>query len=209
MKEIKIKVCGMTSLEQVRQLAAMHIDYAGFIFYEKSPRFLSDKIAPADLRSVAGIKKVGVFVNEATDKIRTAVKDYGLDAVQLHGDETPEFCRTLRSETAVIKAFRVSGDEDLSAMIKPYEANVDYFLFDTKAKEYGGTGRKFDWSVLEKSAIVKPYFLSGGIGLNDGEQLRAFTSANEVFSLDVNSKFETEPGVKDLELVKSFLSKIK
>ncbi|MCH5597116.1 phosphoribosylanthranilate isomerase [Niabella ginsengisoli] len=209
MNDVKIKVCGMTSLKQVQELALIGVDYAGFIFYEKSPRHLGNKIAASDLKYFSDIKKVGVFVNESKEKIIRTIDEYGLDAVQLHGDETPELCESLKDTITVIKAFRVTGDEDLVNMLQPYEDSVDYFLFDTKAKEYGGTGKKFDWSVLEKISINKPYFLSGGIGINDIEQVKLFTSANNVFAVDVNSKFETEPGVKEIFPLKEFVAQIR
>ncbi|MGC4231650.1 MAG: phosphoribosylanthranilate isomerase [Niabella sp.] len=209
MELLKIKVCGMTDMQQVEQLAAMGADYAGFIFYEKSPRFAGNKLAAADLKGFASIQKVGVFVNESVDVILQTVDEYGLNAVQLHGDETADFCSGIKGKVTVIKAFRVKGDEDLSEILKPYEKAADYFLFDTKAQEYGGTGKKFDWSVLSKGNITKPYFLSGGIGMDDMEQVKQFTLTNNVFALDVNSKFETAPGTKDMESVKKFLRGIK
>nr|WP_317236193.1 phosphoribosylanthranilate isomerase [Niabella hibiscisoli] len=159
MNQPRIKVCGMTSMQQVEELAALGVDYAGFIFYEKSPRFVGSKVVAANLKAFSGIQKVGVFVNETAEKILQIVTDYGLDAVQLHGDETPEHCKALSAETTVIKAFRVKGDENLNEVLASYEDCVDYFLFDTKAQEYGGTGKKFDWSVLERTSINKPYFL--------------------------------------------------
>lgn len=210
MNQPRIKVCGMTSMQQVQELAASGVDYAGFIFYEKSPRFVAGKIIAGDLKAFTGIQKVGVFVNETVGNILQIVADYGLNAVQLHGDETPEFCKALLGEVTVIKAFRVRGDETaLAELLTSYEDSVDYFLFDTKAKEYGGTGKKFDWSVLTHMPINKPYFLSGGIGPDDAEQVKAFVTTHPVFSLDVNSKFETEPGVKDIELVRRFIKAIR
>ncbi len=208
MNQPRIKVCGMTSIQQVQELAALGADYAGFIFYEKSPRFVADKISVDALKAFTGIQKVGVFVNESVERILQVVADYGLHAVQLHGDETPAFCKALSDETTVIKAFRVRGDENLTEILNPYEDSVDYFLFDTKAQEYGGTGKKFDWSVLERAFISKPFFLSGGIGVDDAEQVKAFTNNNNVFSLDVNSKFEIAPGVKDMEQVQRFIKAI-
>lgn len=205
MQNVKIKVCGITSTEQVQQLADLGVDYAGFIFYDKSLRYVGNKIEATELKAISGIEKVGVFVNESIEKIKQTIKQYGLNAVQLHGDETPSLCKALANEATVIKAFRIKGDEDLLTIIKPYTDMVDYFLFDTKAQEYGGTGKKFDWSVLANTEIPKPYFLSGGIGLEDADKTRQFTQTNPVFALDVNSKFETEPGVKDLEKVKYFL----
>lgn len=199
----------MTDMQQVEQLAAIGVDYAGFIFYEKSPRFAANKLAAADLKAFSAIQKVGVFVNESIEMILQTVDEYGLNAIQLHGDETADFCDGIKEKVTVIKAFRVKGDENLSEILKPYEKAADYFLFDTKAQEYGGTGKKFDWSVLSKANITKPYFLSGGIGLDDVEQVKQFTLTNNVFALDVNSKFEIAPGIKDIESVKEFLGSIK
>lgn len=209
MNQPRIKVCGMTSMQQVQELAALGADYAGFIFYEKSPRFVAGKIPVDELKAFTGIQKAGVFVNESAERILQIVADYGLNAVQLHGDETPEFAKELSAETTVIRAFRVRGDENLTELLSPYEDSVDYFLFDTKAQEYGGTGKKFDWSVLERASINKPYFLSGGIGVDDAEQVKTFINNNNVFSLDVNSRFEIEPGVKDMEQVRRFMQDIR
>lgn len=209
MSQTRIKVCGITSIQQVQELAALGAHYAGFIFYDKSPRFVACKIVAGDLKAFTGIQKVGVFVNETVENVLQIVADYGLNAVQLHGDETPEFAKALSAETTVIKAFRVRGDENLTELLKPYEDAVDYFLFDTRAQEYGGTGKKFDWSVLERTSINKPYFLSGGIGVDDADEVKTFISTHPVFSLDVNSKFEIEPGVKDIELVRRFIKAIR
>lgn len=210
MNQPYIKVCGMTSMQQVHELAALGVDYAGFIFYEKSPRFVGSKIAAEDLKTFTGIQKVGVFVNETAEKVLQIVAEYALDAVQLHGDETPELCKNLLGEVTVIKAFRIKGDEAaLTELLASYEDSVDYFLFDTRAQEYGGTGLKFDWSVLAHASINKPYFLSGGIGLDDAEQVKAFITNNNIFSLDVNSRFEIEPGVKDIDQVRQFIQTVR
>jgi len=199
----------MTSLAQVQQLAVLGADYAGFIFYEKSPRYVADKILSSDLKSFKAMQKVGVFVNESAEKILQTVDTYGLNLVQLHGDESPEYCNSLRSYIPIIKAFRVKGDESLTALTKPYENLVDYFLFDNKAKEYGGTGKKFDWSALGNTTFNTPYFLSGGIGMDDTDAVQTFLKKQSVFALDVNSRFETAPGIKDLNLVELFIQAIK
>ena len=210
MSQTRIKVCGITSIQQVQELAGLGVHYVGFIFYDKSPRFVAGKILAGDLKAFTGIQKVGVFVNETVENVLQIVADYGLNAVQLHGDETPEFCKTLLDKVKVIKAFRVRGDETaLAELLASYEDSVDYFLFDTKAQEYGGTGKKFDWSVLMHTPINKPYFLSGGIGIDDAEQVKTFITAHPVFSLDVNSKFEIEPGVKEMEQVQRFIKAIR
>ncbi len=209
MNAVKLKVCGMTSMQQVAQLADLEVDFSGFIFYDKSPRNVVGKIDPFVLKRFERIQKVGVFVNESKEHILKIVDEYGLNVVQLHGDETPAFCKSLLSDVSVVKAFRIHGDDQLNEVLKCYEEVVDYFLFDTKAQEYGGTGKQFDWAVLERSAISKPYFLSGGIGLNDAEQVQLFTAKNEVYAIDVNSKFEIAPGVKNMELIKQFVLNIK
>ncbi|GAB3427521.1 phosphoribosylanthranilate isomerase [Niabella aquatica] len=208
MKQLKIKVCGMTVMQQVEQLAAMGVDYAGFIFYEKSPRFVGNKLSAEALKMFNGIQKVGVFVNESIEKIFRIVDAYGLNAVQLHGDETADICSSVKDKVTVIKAFGLKGNENLSEILKPYESAIDCFLFDTKTQEYGGSGKKFDWSVLGEK-ITKPYFLSGGIGIDDVEQVKQLVLTNDIFALDVNSRFEVAPGIKDMERIKEFLAGLK
>lgn len=209
MKQPLVKVCGMTQLEQVQQLKALGADYMGFIFYPSSPRYVVGKIEPAALRQLDGIEKVGVFVNAAPDEIQEKVKQYGLTAVQLHGDETPEFIASLELPIPIIKVFRVAGDEDLQVLTKPYAAIADFFLFDTKAKEYGGTGKKFDWSFLENVQLDRDWFLSGGIGPDDVAGVKHLLGQTSVHALDLNSRFEMEPGVKDLEKLGRFLKELK
>ncbi len=194
----------MTLMEQVHQLAELGVDYAGFIFYEKSPRFAGRKIKAEELKEVKNLQKVGVFVNETEDNILARVEQFGLNAVQLHGDETPALCNSLRKRVEVIKAFRIGGEEDPRVLTVDYKGQVNYFLFDTMAAAYGGTGKKFDWSVLDRVSLSEPYFLSGGIGLTDVEQVKLFTERNDVFALDVNSRFETAPGVKDMNKITEF-----
>lgn len=204
-----IKVCGITSLEQARQLATLGVQYAGFIFYNKSPRYVVNKILPGELKTLGGIKKTGVFVNAELDDVITTIHNYGLHGVQLHGDELPEFCKQLKQHATVIKAFRILGDEDMEEIVKDYNDAVDYFLFDTKAKEYGGTGKKFDWTKLAQAKLKKPFFLSGGIGPHDAAEIAEFTALQPKFTLDINSKFETEPGVKNMQLVKEFVDEVR
>lgn len=203
----------MTQLQQVKQLAELGVDYAGFIFYENSPRYVVGKIQPGELKSLhAEILKVGVFVNETEDKILKIAAAYGLDFVQLHGDETPDFCRNISAHIKIIKAFRLQGDEDVIALMKDYTEAADLFLFDTKAKDYGGTGKKFNWDILQQTSLNKPYFLSGGISYTDVDLLNDFIKNsiyNDLYALDINSKFETEPGVKDINLVTRFVDEIR
>ncbi|WP_235553854.1 phosphoribosylanthranilate isomerase [Niabella agricola] len=198
----------MTQLQQVKQLAALGVDYAGFIFYPASPRYAAGKIEPAALKELKDIKKVGVFVNAAGETIRETVEAYGLEAVQLHGDETPEFIGSLNTNAQIIKVFRLKGNEAIAALTEPFEKQVAAFLFDTKAKEYGGTGRKFDWSALRSVDLKNPWFLSGGIGPGDIADLKSFLADQKVHALDVNSRFETTPGVKDMASIEKFIREL-
>ena len=212
---MNIKVCGITQLKQLEHLDAMEIDFAGLNFYKESPRCVIDKISGEEIKnSDFNIKKVGVFVNESFSKIMKTVEEYNLDIVQLHGDETPSLCRQLSDETEVIKTFRVNNEtKSVEELIKKYDDACDYYLFDTGgyssplavgwAGDFGGTGTQFDWKLLSNSRIEKPFFLAGGIGLQDVVKVKTFGHP-DFFAVDINSKFEISPGVKDLDLVKMF-----
>jgi phosphoribosylanthranilate isomerase len=208
---MNIKVCGITSLKQLKQLDGLDIDYAGLIFYKESPRYIGDKISKKELKNADfDIKTVGVFVDPEMIDVLDAIDEYGLDAVQLHGNETPGMCGDLSSEVEVIKAFRIGNDNtNIDKLVEPYDAVCDFYLFDTaKEGEPGGTGQSFDWSVLSKSRIEKPFFLSGGIGPGDAAKVKAFRHS-DFYAIDINSKFEKEPGVKDMALVLQFLQALK
>ncbi|MBO9151019.1 phosphoribosylanthranilate isomerase [Chitinophaga sp. GCM10012297] len=206
---MKIKVCGITRKEDLDALVQLGADYAGFIFYGKSPRFVGNKLDGRTVRETGGkIGKVGVFVNADPQQVLQTVKDYGLDMVQLHGEESIAVCQQLRLSVPVIKAFPMgekAGGADYAA---PFMAVTDYFLFDTAGKEYGGTGRQFDWQLLNGYSYDKPFFLSGGIGPEDAEAVLRWRHGH-LFSLDVNSRFETAPGVKDMDKVAAFIKTIK
>lgn len=209
MSRPQVKVCGMTQLQQVAQLVELGVDYAGFIFYAPSPRYVGAKIDPSALKQLTGIKKAGVFVNAPEEEVLEKITAYGLDMVQLHGEESPEYCGRLQGSVAeLVKVFRVAGDEDMAIITTPYKEVATAFLFDTKARAYGGTGKKFDWSGLQKAKLKRPYFLSGGIGPDDVDEAHSFLKNNEVYALDVNSKFERAPGIKDIQLLADFLSKL-
>jgi phosphoribosylanthranilate isomerase len=201
---MNIKVCGITQMKQLQQLDGLNIDFAGFIFHKDSPRYVGDKISKDELQSADfDVKKVGVFVNATYDEIMNTVEDYGLDIVQLHGDETPELCEQLLEDVEVIKAFSIGSDDEMSIdeMIADYDEVCDYYLFDTKINgATGGTGEKFDWKKIAKSKIEKPFFLSGGISVDDIAKIKAFKHP-DYFGIDVNSKFEKSPGVKDMALL--------
>ena len=210
---MNIKVCGITQIKQLRQLEAMNIDFAGLIFYKESPRYVGDKLPKEEIKSADfDIKKVGVFVNPEMIDVLDAIDDYGLDIVQLHGDESPSMCEDLSSEVEVIKAFRiVKGDNvDIDKLVQPYDAVCDYYLFDTASlkESFGGTGQQFDWSILNKAKIEKPFFLSGGIGLEDAQRVKAFKHP-DFYAVDINSKFEKEPGVKDMGSILQFIQAFK
>jgi len=229
---MKLKICGMKHVENIQQVANLQPDYLGFIFYDKSKRNF-EGIIPEFYNS---IKKTGVFVNEYVEIVISLVEEYRLDAIQLHGDESVDFIINLKRQLAenralfieenktikkkknqhyiskkeveVIKVFGIK-DEFNFDVLKPYLEVVDFFLFDTKGKERGGNGIKFDWSVLEKYPFDKPFFLSGGIGLEDVSEVQKIRKSNlPIYGLDVNSKFESKPGVKEIEALKKFKNEI-
>ena len=208
---MNIKVCGITEMKQLQQLDGLDIDFAGLIFYKDSPRFINGKISGKELKKAdLDLRKVGVFVNPEMIDVLDAIDEYGLDAVQLHGEELPSMCEDLSSEVEVIKAFRVGEGEDIDKMIAPFDAVCDYYLFDTGGlkESFGGTGKQFDWSLLQKAKIEKPFFLSGGISLDDVARLKEFKHP-DLFGVDINSRFETAPGIKDMKLVLQFKQALK
>lgn len=209
---MKIKVCGITQLDQLKQLDELGVDYAGLIFFRQSARYMMEKLKTTDVKDLSlNLEKVGVFVNASEEDIITQVELYGLDLVQLHGDETPAFCKHISDAVSVIKAFRITkhNEQNIDWMVKPYEECCDYYLFDTNRKgAYGGTGEKFDWKILSNNKINKPFFLSGGISLADVENVKAFQHPF-FYAVDINSMFESEPGVKDMGQVKMFIEQLK
>jgi phosphoribosylanthranilate isomerase len=208
---MKIKVCGNRDLQQLKELELLGIDYAGLIFYEQSPRYVLKNITGKEVLDLnLSISKVGVFVNASEEEIMKQVEDFGLNMVQLHGDETASFCNRISDHIKVMKAFRITdSDSNIDWLVKEYDEVCDYYLFDkANAGLYGGTGEKFDWNLLENSAIGKPFFLSGGISRDDAAALKSFHHPF-FYGVDVNSRFEIEPGIKDMKLVKEFVNQIK
>jgi phosphoribosylanthranilate isomerase len=208
---MKIKVCGNRDLSQLKELDDLGINYAGFIFYEQSPRYVLKKIKGEEVKNLKlDIEKVGVFVNASEEEVMKGIDEFGLNVVQLHGDETSLFCSQISDHIKVIKAFRITDpDTNIDWMVKEFDEACDYYLFDKgSAGLYGGTGQKFDWNILAKSAINKPFFLSGGIDINDAEALKEFKHPF-FYGVDVNSRFETEPGIKNVELIKDFVKQLK
>ncbi len=202
---MNIKVCGITQFKQMQQLDALNVDFVGIIFHPTSPRYVGDKLEKKDIKKADfEFKKVGVFVNPEMIDVLDAIDEYGLDVVQLHGNESAEMCEDLSTEVEVIKAFSIdSSIKDIDALVAPYDAVCDYYLFDTAGKSAGGNGEQFDWSILAKAKIEKPFFLSGGIGVADIAKIKAFKHP-DFFGVDVNSKLEKEPGIKDMALVLQF-----
>jgi phosphoribosylanthranilate isomerase len=204
---INIKVCGITGIKQLKQLDGLDIEFAGLIFYKGSPRYVRDKLPMKDVQALdLDIKKVGVFVNAEFKEVMQAIDDYALDIVQLHGDETPYQCEELSEHTEVIKVFSIGeADKDIDEMVADYDDVCDYYLFDTSVKSVaqGGTGKKFDWKKLSKSKIEKPFFLSGGIEMDDAVKLKTIKHP-DFYGVDINSRFEKEPGVKDMVSVLQF-----
>ena len=209
---VRIKICGMKYQENIEVVAALQPDYMGFIFYDKSPRLVDSEIPDVS----KNIKKMGVFVNETIEGIIDKVEKYSLQAVQLHGNESAEFCGELKSIfehceksfIEIIKVFSVKDDFDFS-ILEPYEEVCDYYLFDTKGKLPGGNGFTFNWEVLKNYPSNKPYFLSGGIGLEEIDNVLSFLRRQEsknCYAIDINSKFELKPGLKDIEKLKTFIS---
>ncbi len=191
---MKLKVCGLNDRENILQVLDCKPDYIGFIFYEKSPR-CAGGLSTEFAQSISSAKKVGVFVNETESRILDYVSRFGLDYVQLHGDETAEFCKSLRNKVPVIKAFPINDEFDFSSL-KAFLDVCDYFLFDSKSEQYGGSGKAFNHSKLNEYKLDKPYFLSGGLSLENIHGIR------DAYCLDVNSKFEILPGIKDINKLK-------
>ena len=205
----QLKVCGLTKMDQIQELISMNVDFLGFIFYEKSPRFVLNHLSLEGISAINHQGKVGVFVNESIEKIAEISEKANLNFIQLHGDEDENFIKDLRKnvkkEVKLIKVFRVG--ETFNFQFSIFKSLVDYFLFDTDSKAFGGTGKTFDWQILNEIEIPKPYFLSGGISLENIHQLA--TINQQPIALDINSKFEIEPGIKDIEKIKTFKSLLK
>lgn len=201
-----VKICGMTDIDNISQMLFLEPDFLGFIFYPKSPRYVVGKLKPDMLSIIPDtVKRVGVFVNSTEAEMRQMASTYGLNVIQLHGDEKPTVCKRLREEGyEVIKAFSIASESDFEK-IWAYEDVVDYYLFDTKTPGYGGSGQEFDWHLILRQPIRKPWFLSGGISPEN------IASAAQIgaYVLDLNSKFETSPGIKDYRRLQAALASLK
>jgi phosphoribosylanthranilate isomerase len=206
---IKVKVCGLRDPLNVREIAGYGPDYMGFIFYPRSKRFVGENPGETVFREVkAGILKVGVFVDDSFGNIQEQCSRYSLNLVQLHGTESAQYCAYIKSMgLRVIKAFGVDNQFAFGTLV-PYLKCCDYFLFDTKSEQHGGTGLKFNWEKLKEYAFKIPFFLGGGVGPGDVAAIGTI-SHPAFYAVDINSRFETEPGLKNNEQVRAFIQEIK
>ena len=201
-----IKVCGMRDEDNIRQLEQLDIDWMGFIFYSGSPRYVGQKVKYLPEK----VKKIGVFVDQNPQIIRERAMQNNLDAIQLHGSEPPWYCINLQEEGyQVIKSFGIDPDGFIpNAQLNAYEGKCNYFLFDTKTKLHGGSGKRFNWEKLAEYNGDTPFILSGGISPEDAEEIKSFKHP-KFAGIDINSRFETEPAIKDTEMIKSFIKQIR
>ena len=208
---MRVKVCGITQQDQLEMLPEAGATFAGLIFYPKSPRYVLRHMTTNQIKKENNVNKVGVFVNASTEEVLHMVDECRLHMVQLHGDETPRYCEKIADYISVVKAFRISDSDNIGWRIQEYMDVCDMFMFDTEGVGYGGTGKKFNWDKLKNVAVGKPYFLSGGIEPSDVEKLKEFETraeAKALFAIDINSKFELMPGVKDMDSIKNFIKQL-
>lgn len=215
----QLKICGMLHPENIAGVASLQPDYLGFIFFKGSKRYAAGLLPEVVQALPASIKRTGVFVNEDLETVLALVLKYGLNAVQLHGPESADYCKTLsdrfsQQESAketgvalkVIKAFGIDETFDFH-QLEAYKGAVDYFLFDTQTPDHGGSGKTFSWALLEKYTLDIPYFLSGGIGLESVNALKEIKDPR-LLAIDVNSRFELEPGLKNINQLKEFIHQL-
>ena len=203
---MKIKICGLKFESNILGLSKLEPDYMGFVFWEKSKRLV---IGSTPNLSQTKIKKTGVFVNADFEKIKDKVRVHKLEAIQLHGLESPEFCEKIKDlGVEIIKAFSIDENFNFNVLEK-YELCSDYFLFDTKGKSPGGNGISFDWEILRNYKYEKKFFLSGGIGIESINAIKKIKNLSlPLFCVDINSRFELNPGEKNIELIKSFKNRL-
>ncbi len=208
---MRVKVCGITQEEQLVQLPGACVSFAGFIFYPKSPRYVLRHMTTSQIKKENTVNKVGVFVNASVDEVLQMVDECRLHMVQLHGDETPKFCEKIADYISVVKAFRFSETDNIGWRLQQYMDYCDMFMIDTEGVGYGGTGKKFNLEKLRGVQVGKPYFLSGMIEQGDAEKLNAFAQqpvAKALFAIDISTKFEVMPGIKDINLIKNFTKQL-
>jgi phosphoribosylanthranilate isomerase len=201
-----VKICGMREPVNIKAAGGLMPDIMGFIFYKHSPRYAGEQLNPEILAELSPeIRKTGVFVNARFSEISETVEKYSLDMVQLHGEELPELCSQLRSKgIQVIKAFSISESKSFIPCYEYFKV-TDYFLFDTMTINHGGSGQKFEWRLLDNFDPGHPFFLSGGIGPMDADKINGIQNPS-IYGIDLNSRFETEPGLKDIEMLRKFIN---
>jgi phosphoribosylanthranilate isomerase len=201
-----IKVCGLTDEKNLKAIANLNIDMIGLNFYPSSKRYLGENERFAALIP-EHIENVGVFVDEEFEKVRQIAEKHKLDYLQLHGNETPEYCKRMQKFTRIIKAFGITKDTNIDKQCRGYEM-CDFFLFDTKTPLHGGSGKKFDWDILQTYSASIPFLLSGGIKPKDYVEIKKIEHTM-LIGVDVNSKFEISPGYKDVKLLHSFVENLR
>lgn len=208
-RNMKIKICGLKEVNNIRQVSVANPDYMGFIFYTKSSRFVGEEFSKTALDEIPdNIIKTAVFVNESLENILKIVTKYDFKAVQLHGHESPETCRQLKQQNLiVIKAFAIDDTFNFETL-HPYEGSCDYFLFDTKTNQYGGSGRVFDWGLLRNYKLETPFILSGGLGVENLQTILELKH-DRLYGLDFNSRLEDKPGLKNIPLINKVIDTIR
>ncbi len=200
----KIKICGITNLADARYASGMFVDYLGFIFYDKSPRYIDPAMAGAIINWIEGPEKVGVFVNQPLDEVNRIAKESGLDFVQLHGDENVDYCQLI--DKPIIKVIHITPEstkEELKTKIEAYAEVAEFLLFDTKIKElWGGSGQAFDWTILAELTNDVPFFLAGGL---NSENIAKAIETTSSYAVDVSSSVEEEPGTKDFDKIDALM----
>ncbi len=204
---MKIKVCGLKDADNLKAVAALAPDYMGFICYGLSPRFIAGLQADVLASLPKNIIKTGVFVNETLENIKQMILEFAFDAVQLHGSESPAFCAALRDKVIVLKAFGMDESFDFD-QLDAYQNSVDYFLFDTKTSKHGGSGQTFNWDILQQYRLDVPFFLSGGLSLDNLPEVEKIKHP-AFYGVDLNSRFETGPGIKDIKLLQKAFNLLK
>lgn len=204
----RIKICGLTTLEHARYASGALADFLGYIFYEKSPRFIDPNEAAAIITWIEGPSNVGVFVNQSIDDVNDIARLSGIDFIQLHGDETPEYCQLI--EKPIIKAFRVKAEDTANTLyerVQPYRDAASYFLFDAYTSDvYGGSGKSFNWNILDGFDSPRPYLLAGGLS---SDNIRDAVKKVKPFGLDISTSLEEEPGVKSFEKMETFFDVVR
>ena len=202
---MKLKVCGMKFSENINEVGRLQPDFMGFIFWPNTKRFFSD----TKINLPKNIKKVGVFVNQDLAFIKEKAKEFSLDFIQLHGNEDLKFCNSVHSFAKTIKVFHIDNNFDFQKLL-PFENCVNYFLFDTKCESFGGSGMKFEWNILKKYNLKTSFFLSGGIDIDDLKKILELKKMEiPIFGIDINSKFELRPGLKNKLKIQNLINKLK